>query len=90
MQALPKGETAGSWFKRRIALQRVKNRKGPETWKESRGTERELFFGLGLVWAFCCRRADGALVACLFVCVFRHSFGDLKGNFFAGDGEDDC
>ncbi|TNY21408.1 Clavaminate synthase-like protein [Rhodotorula diobovata] len=40
MQALPKGETAGSWYKRRIALQRVANRKGPETWAASRGTER--------------------------------------------------
>ena len=42
MQALPKGETAGSWFQRRIKLQRAKNRTGPETWAQSRGTEREL------------------------------------------------
>jgi hypothetical protein len=41
MQALPKGETAGSWFQRRIKLQRAKNRTGPETWAQSRGTERE-------------------------------------------------
>ncbi|KAG0654573.1 hypothetical protein C6P46_001594 [Rhodotorula mucilaginosa] len=39
MQALPKGETAGSWFQRRIKLQRAKNRTGPETWAQSRGTE---------------------------------------------------
>ncbi|TNY21411.1 hypothetical protein DMC30DRAFT_416084 [Rhodotorula diobovata] len=39
MQALPKGETAGSWFKRRIVNQRAANRKGPETWAASRGTE---------------------------------------------------
>ncbi|GAA5829462.1 hypothetical protein JCM11251_005060 [Rhodosporidiobolus azoricus] len=39
MQALPKDATAGSWYKRRIALQRVANRKGPETWAQSRGTE---------------------------------------------------
>lgn len=42
MQALPKGETAGSWFQRRIKLQRAKNRTGPETWAQSRGTERKL------------------------------------------------
>jgi len=40
MQALPKGETAGSWYKRRIKMQRVANRTGPESWKASRGTER--------------------------------------------------
>jgi len=40
MQALPKGETAGSWFKRRVTNQRAANRKGPETWAASRGTER--------------------------------------------------
>lgn len=35
-----KGETAGSWFKRRITMQRVANRdKG--SWADSRGTERE-------------------------------------------------
>ncbi|GAA6037219.1 hypothetical protein JCM8097_008627 [Rhodosporidiobolus ruineniae] len=39
MQALPKDATAGQWYKRRIALQRVANRKGPETWAQSRGTE---------------------------------------------------
>ncbi|GAA5925664.1 hypothetical protein JCM3775_001467 [Rhodotorula graminis] len=39
MQALPKGETAGSWFKRRVTKQRAANRKGPETWAASRGTE---------------------------------------------------
>lgn len=46
MQALPKGETAGSWFQRRIKLQRAKNRTGPETWAQSRGTERESAVGL--------------------------------------------
>ncbi|PRQ78046.1 Clavaminate synthase-like protein [Rhodotorula toruloides] len=39
MQALPKDATAGDWYKRRIKLQRVANRKGPETWAQSRGTE---------------------------------------------------
>ncbi|KAL0954197.1 hypothetical protein HGRIS_005325 [Hohenbuehelia grisea] len=33
------GETAGEWFKRRIMNQRINNRKGPETWAASRGTE---------------------------------------------------
>ncbi|KAK4053176.1 hypothetical protein OIV83_001911 [Microbotryomycetes sp. JL201] len=36
---LEKGVTAGDWFKRRIFNQRVANRKGPETWQASRGTE---------------------------------------------------
>lgn len=31
--------TAGEWFQRRIQNQRVKNRRGPETWMASRGTE---------------------------------------------------
>ncbi|GJN87342.1 hypothetical protein Rhopal_000291-T1 [Rhodotorula paludigena] len=39
MLAMPKDATAGSWYKRRISLQRVANRKGPETWAQSRGTE---------------------------------------------------
>ncbi|CEQ41406.1 SPOSA6832_03107 [Sporobolomyces salmonicolor] len=39
MQSLPKGATAGEWFKRRVSKQRAANRKGPETWAESRGTE---------------------------------------------------
>ncbi|GAA5873799.1 hypothetical protein JCM8547_005949 [Rhodosporidiobolus lusitaniae] len=39
MQALPTNATAGEWYKRRISKQRVANRKGPETWAESRGTE---------------------------------------------------
>ncbi|BGP06707.1 hypothetical protein NBRC10512_004784 [Rhodotorula toruloides] len=39
MQAMPKDQTAGSWFKRRIVNQRAANRKGPETWAASRGTE---------------------------------------------------
>ncbi|GAA5873979.1 hypothetical protein JCM1840_006109 [Sporobolomyces johnsonii] len=39
MQSLPKGVTAGEWFKRRVSKQRAANRKGPETWAESRGTE---------------------------------------------------
>ena len=42
MRAMEKGVTAGDWFKRRIQKQRVANRKGPETWSESRGTERAL------------------------------------------------
>ena len=66
MQALPKGETAGSWFQRRIKLQRAKNRTGPETWAQSRGTERKLALGafsraqhdLTTDWfLFPCRRA---------------------------------
>ncbi|GEM06806.1 oxidoreductase,Oxoglutarate/iron-dependent oxygenase family [Rhodotorula toruloides] len=39
MQAMPKDQTAGSWFRRRIVNQRAANRKGPETWAASRGTE---------------------------------------------------
>ncbi|GAA6037238.1 hypothetical protein JCM8097_008637 [Rhodosporidiobolus ruineniae] len=39
MQKLEKGTTAGEWFQRRCRLQRVANRKGPETWAQSRGTE---------------------------------------------------
>ncbi|KDR86135.1 hypothetical protein GALMADRAFT_205313 [Galerina marginata CBS 339.88] len=34
------GSTALDWFSRRIRNQRINNRKGPETWKASRGTER--------------------------------------------------
>ncbi|BGP38549.1 hypothetical protein JCM10449v2_002484 [Rhodotorula kratochvilovae] len=41
IKALPTDATAGSWYKRRIALQRVANRKGPETWAASRGTEHD-------------------------------------------------
>jgi len=33
------GSTAFDWFSRRIRNQRMKNRKGPETWMASRGTE---------------------------------------------------
>ncbi|KXN87808.1 Leucoanthocyanidin dioxygenase, partial [Leucoagaricus sp. SymC.cos] len=33
------GSTAKDWFARRIKYQRVANRKGPETWMSSRGTE---------------------------------------------------
>jgi len=33
------GSTALEWFSRRIKNQRIKNRKGPETWVASRGTE---------------------------------------------------
>ncbi|EIM87631.1 Clavaminate synthase-like protein [Stereum hirsutum FP-91666 SS1] len=33
------GTSAGDWFKRRVMNRRIKNRKGPETWKESQGTE---------------------------------------------------
>ncbi|GAA5884412.1 hypothetical protein JCM6882_005241 [Rhodosporidiobolus microsporus] len=39
MQSIPKDATAGSWYKRRIAGQRAANRKGPESWAASRGTE---------------------------------------------------
>ncbi|GAA5834082.1 hypothetical protein JCM11251_003613 [Rhodosporidiobolus azoricus] len=39
MQALKRGSTAGEWFMRRVQKQRAANRKGPETWAESRGTE---------------------------------------------------
>ncbi|KAL0575856.1 hypothetical protein V5O48_006106 [Marasmius crinis-equi] len=34
------GVTANEWFTRRIKNQRIKNRKGPETWEASRGTEQ--------------------------------------------------
>ncbi|KAF8646252.1 hypothetical protein AX16_007309 [Volvariella volvacea WC 439] len=34
------GSTAAEWFARRIKYQRISNRKGPETWMASRGTER--------------------------------------------------
>lgn len=34
------GFTQEHWFSRRIMNQRIKNRKGPETWMASRGTER--------------------------------------------------
>ncbi|KAH7914520.1 hypothetical protein BJ138DRAFT_362550 [Hygrophoropsis aurantiaca] len=33
------GETANEWRARRVRNQRIKNRKGPETWAASRGTE---------------------------------------------------
>ncbi|TFK56538.1 Clavaminate synthase-like protein, partial [Heliocybe sulcata] len=33
------GSTAGDWFARRMKNQRVNNRTGPETWRDSRGTE---------------------------------------------------
>jgi isopenicillin N synthase-like dioxygenase len=33
------GSTSAEWFARRIKNQRIKNRKGPETWLASRGTE---------------------------------------------------
>jgi isopenicillin N synthase-like dioxygenase len=33
------GSTSYDWFTRRIKNQRIKNRKGPETWRASRGTE---------------------------------------------------
>ncbi|KAK4053174.1 hypothetical protein OIV83_001909 [Microbotryomycetes sp. JL201] len=39
MSKLERGITAGDWFKRRIINQRAANRKGPETWQASRGTE---------------------------------------------------
>jgi isopenicillin N synthase-like dioxygenase len=38
--ALNPGVTAHDWFARRIKNQRIKNRKGPETWIASRGTEQ--------------------------------------------------
>ncbi|KAI0031557.1 Clavaminate synthase-like protein [Vararia minispora EC-137] len=34
-----KGATAGEWYTRRLKLQRLANRTGPETWRASRGTE---------------------------------------------------
>jgi len=34
------GSTALDWFSRRIRNQRINNRKGPETWMASRGTEQ--------------------------------------------------
>ncbi|KAK7051465.1 hypothetical protein VNI00_004439 [Paramarasmius palmivorus] len=34
------GATSYEWFTRRIRNQRIKNRKGPETWAASRGTEQ--------------------------------------------------
>jgi len=36
------GATARAWFERRVKNQRIKNRKGPETWRECRGTEHNL------------------------------------------------
>ncbi|KZT27608.1 Clavaminate synthase-like protein [Neolentinus lepideus HHB14362 ss-1] len=33
------GSTAGDWFARRMKNQRINNRTGPETWRDSRGTE---------------------------------------------------
>ncbi|KAI0718464.1 Clavaminate synthase-like protein [Fomitopsis betulina] len=33
------GQTSKEWFARRIKNQRTKNQKGPETWRQSRGTE---------------------------------------------------
>ncbi|TCD64599.1 hypothetical protein EIP91_003864 [Steccherinum ochraceum] len=38
-EALNPGVTSKEWFIRRIKNQRIKNRKGPETWQASRGTE---------------------------------------------------
>jgi len=35
------GSTAEDWFTRRIKYQRLANRKGPETWMDSRGTEAD-------------------------------------------------
>lgn len=43
MSKLEKDITAGQWFKRRVVGQRAANRKGPEDWLKSRGTEREFF-----------------------------------------------
>jgi len=36
------GVTASEWFERRVKNQRIKNRKGPETWRACRGTEHNL------------------------------------------------
>ncbi|KZV94738.1 Clavaminate synthase-like protein [Exidia glandulosa HHB12029] len=36
------GATAKEWFTRRIKNQRIANRAGPETWRESRGTEHKV------------------------------------------------
>ncbi|PFH45782.1 hypothetical protein AMATHDRAFT_71100 [Amanita thiersii Skay4041] len=33
------GSTAEAWFARRVKYQRINNRKGPESWQASRGTE---------------------------------------------------
>ncbi|KAM0749232.1 Clavaminate synthase-like protein [Meredithblackwellia eburnea MCA 4105] len=38
---IERGSTAGEWFFRRVAGQRTANRKGPESWKASRGTEHD-------------------------------------------------
>ncbi|KAJ3728667.1 Clavaminate synthase-like protein [Lentinula raphanica] len=38
--AMNPGATALEWFNRRLKNQRLKNRKGPETWLASRGTEQ--------------------------------------------------
>ncbi|KXN87807.1 1-aminocyclopropane-1-carboxylate oxidase [Leucoagaricus sp. SymC.cos] len=35
------GTNAGEWFTRRIKYQKIDNRKGPETWMMSRGTEAD-------------------------------------------------
>ncbi|KIJ06004.1 hypothetical protein PAXINDRAFT_103550 [Paxillus involutus ATCC 200175] len=35
------GSTAAEWFARRVKYQRINNRKGPETWAASRGTEHQ-------------------------------------------------
>ncbi|KAI0337222.1 Clavaminate synthase-like protein [Trametopsis cervina] len=35
------GQTSRSWYYRRMAGQRINNRKGPETWRGSRGTEHK-------------------------------------------------
>jgi hypothetical protein len=40
LSKMEKGVTAGDWFKRRVTNQRAANRKGPESWAASRGTER--------------------------------------------------
>ncbi|KAK7051466.1 hypothetical protein VNI00_004440 [Paramarasmius palmivorus] len=39
-ESLNTGVTAEEWFARRIKNQRMNNRKGPETWEASRGTEQ--------------------------------------------------
>ncbi|KAI0301921.1 Clavaminate synthase-like protein [Multifurca ochricompacta] len=36
------GVTAGEWFQRRVSNVRIKNRKGPETWYQGRGTEHNI------------------------------------------------
>ena len=40
------GQTNGAWIKRRVMGQRTANRTGPESWKNSRGTECKFWRGV--------------------------------------------